>query len=77
MKNAVFMMKVLRQLCSELGKTINFTACYSDYIATLKDGKVAKKGTVEEIINEETLQEIYETNFDVKEINGSRISAYY
>lgn len=84
MKNASSMMKVLRQLCDELGKTIilvmhdiNFTACYSDYIVALKDGKIAKQGTVDEIINEDTLQEIYEMNFDVKEINGNRISVYY
>ena len=71
------MMKVLRQLCSELGKTINFTACYSDYIVALKNGVVEKQGTVDEIINEKTLKEIYEMDFNVQEINGSKISIYY
>ena len=84
MKNASSMMKVLRNLCDDLGKTIilvmhdiNFTACYSDYIVALKDGKIAKQGTVDEIINEDTLREIYEMDFNVQEIDGNKISIYY
>ena len=55
---------------------INFTACYSDYIVALKDGKIAKQGTVDEIINEDTLREIYEMDFNVQEIDGNKISIY-
>lgn len=84
MKNASAMMKVLRKLCDDLGKTIilvmhdiNFTACYSDYIVALKNGKIKKQGTVDEIIDEKILKEIYEMDFDVKEINGNKISIYY
>ena len=83
-KNASSMMKVLRNLCDELGKTIilvmhdiNFTACYSDYIVALKDGKIARQGTVDEIINEDILREIYEMDFNVQEIDGNKISIYY
>ena len=82
--NASSMMKVLRNLCDELGKTIilvmhdiNFTACYSDYIVALKDGKIARQGTVDEIINEDILREIYEMDFNVQEIDGNKISIYY
>ena len=84
MKNASSMMKVLRNLCDELGITIilvmhdiNFTACYSDYIVALKDGKIARQGTVDEIINEDILREIYEMDFNVQEIDGNKISIYY
>ena len=84
MKNASSMMKVLRNLCDDLGKTIilvmhdiNFTACYSDYIVALKDGKIARQGTVDEIINEDILREIYEMDFNVQEIDGNKISIYY
>ena len=84
MNNSVKMMKVLRNLCNELGKTIilvmhdiNFTSCYSDYIVALKDGKIAKEGKVGEIINENTLKEIYEMDFNVQEIEGNKISIYY
>lgn len=84
MNNSVQMMKVLRKLCSELEKTIilvmhdiNFTSCYSDYIICLKNGVIAKEGTVDEIINKETLEEIYEMDFEVKNIDGKKISIYY
>mgnify|MGYP000818932666 CR=1 FL=1 len=51
MKHSVEIMKILRRLTDELGKTviivihdINFASCYSDYIVALKDGKVVKDG---------------------------------
>lgn len=84
MKHAADIMKTLRKLVDELGKTviivihdINFASCYSDYIIALKDGVVAKEGTVHEIINQETLESIYEMPFNVQEINGQRICIYF
>ena len=84
MNNSVQMMKVLKKLCDELGRTIilvmhdiNFTSCYSDYIICLKNGMIAKEGIVDEIINKETLEDIYEMDFDVKDIDGKKISIYY
>ena len=81
MNNSVQMMKVLKKLCDELGKTIilvmhdiNFTSCY---IICLKNGMIAKEGIVDEIINKETLEDIYEMDFDVKDIDGKKISIYY
>ncbi|MCR8746936.1 ABC transporter ATP-binding protein [Romboutsia lituseburensis] len=84
MKHSVEMMKVLRNLCDELGKTvvlvmhdINYTSCYSDYIVALKDGKIASYGTRDEIINKETLESIYEMEFNITEINGEKICVYF
>lgn len=84
MNNSVAMMKVLRKLCDELGKTkilvmhdINFTSCYSDYIVALKDGVISKEGNTDLIINKEILDDIYEMEFDVQNINGNKISIYY
>ena len=84
MNNSVAMMKVLRKLCDELGKTIilvmhdiNFTSCYSDYIVALKDGVISKEGNTDLIINKEILEDIYEMEFDVQNINGNKISIYY
>lgn len=84
MKHSVEMMRVLRNLCDELGKTvilvmhdINYTSCYSDYILALKDGKIAKHGKTDEIINKEVLEEIYEMEFDIQEINGDKICIYF
>src|SRR5690606_41429981 len=51
MKHSVQIMKILRRLVNELGKTviivlhdINFASVYSDRIVALKDGKVVKDG---------------------------------
>lgn len=84
MSNSVQMMKVLRKLCDELNKTIvivmhdiNFASCYSDYVVAFKDGKLLKNGTTDEIINQNTLREIYQMDFDVQNINGRKISIYY
>ena len=84
MSNSVQMMKVLRKLCDELGKTIiivmhdiNFASCYSDYVVAFKDGKIVREGTTDEIINKNILEEIYQINFDVQNINGKKISIYY
>ena len=38
---------------------------------------IAKEGIVDEIINKETLEDIYEMDFDVKDIDGKKISIYY
>jgi len=56
---------------------INFASCYSDNIVALKKGKVVANGTVAEIINQATLSSIYDTDFDIHEINGKRICMYY
>src|SRR5699024_11035191 len=51
MRHSVQIMKTLRRLVDELGKTIvivihdiNFASCYSDEIVALKDGKIVKHG---------------------------------
>jgi iron complex transport system ATP-binding protein len=84
MKHSVQIMKVLRRLVDELGKTvvivihdINFASCYSDFIVALKDGKTVKEGPVEEIITSPVLKEIYEMDIDIQTINGNRICVYF
>ena len=78
------MMKIIRKLCDELGKTvvlvlheINYAAFYSDYICAFKDGGLYKSGTVEEIINKETLKEIYNVDFEILKIKDKPLSIYY
>lgn len=78
------MMRTVRRLCDELGKTvilvlheINYAAFYSDYICAFKDGKIAKFGPVEEVINKETLSDIYNVEFEILHIDGKPLSVYY
>ena len=72
--HATNMMKIVRRLCDELEKTIilvlheiNYAAFYSDYICAFVDGKVAKFGTVKEVMTKETLSEIYKVDFEIYE----------
>ena len=81
---ATNMMKILRRLCDELGKTviivlheINYAAYYSDYICAFKNGKIAKYGTVSEVITKEVLADIYNVQFEIMEIDGKLLSVYY
>lgn len=82
--HATNMMKMVRKLSDELGKTvilvlheINYAAFYSDYICAFKDGKIAKFGTVDEVITKENLSEIYGVDFQIQQINGKPLSIYY
>ncbi|GEN32930.1 iron ABC transporter ATP-binding protein [Aneurinibacillus danicus] len=84
MKHSVQIMKVLRRLVNELGKTviivihdINFASCYSDYIVALKDGKVVKEGSTDEIIQESVLKEIYDMDIKIEDINQNKICVYF
>ena len=82
--HATNMMKIVRRLCDELEKTIilvlheiNYAAFYSDYICAFVDGKVAKFGTVKEVMTKETLSEIYKVDIEILEIEGKPLSIYY
>ncbi len=78
------MMKLVRRLCDELGKTvilvlheINFASAYSDYIGAFKDGELFKFGEVTEVMTKENLKALYNVDFDIQIINGRPISIYY
>lgn len=78
------MMKIVRRLCDELGKTvilvlheINYAAFYSDYICAFKNGRIARFGTVEEVMTKENLKEIYNVDFEIMQIEGKPLSIYY
>ena len=82
--HATNMMKMVRKLSDELGKTvilvlheINYASFYSDYICAFKNGKIAKYGTVKEVIQKEVLSEIYQVDFEIMEIEGKPLCIYY
>ena len=49
---------------------INFAARYADYICAVKDGRLARFGTPDEIMDSAVLTEIFNT--DVRVIDGPR-----
>lgn len=82
--HAVNLMRIVRRLSDELGKTvivvlheINYAAFYSDYILAMKDGKIAAYGTVDEVITKETLHDIYEADFEILNVHGKPMCIYY
>ncbi|MEK3799007.1 ATP-binding cassette domain-containing protein [Peribacillus sp. FSL H8-0477] len=84
MKHSVQIMKILRKLVDELGKTvvivlhdINFASVYSDRIVALKDGRLIKDGLTSEIINSESLRDVYDMHIPVQEQDGCRICVYF
>ncbi|HLR81098.1 MAG TPA: ABC transporter ATP-binding protein [Bacillota bacterium] len=84
MRHSVQIMKILRRLVDELGKTIvivihdiNFASCYSDQIVALKDGKIVKQGPTCEVIDECVLKEIYDMDIEIKNIDNQRICVYF
>ncbi|MFJ5770647.1 ABC transporter ATP-binding protein [Psychrobacillus sp. NPDC093180] len=84
MKHSVQIMKILRKLVDELGKTvvivlhdINFASVYSDRIVALKDGRLVKDGPTHEIINSKALREVYDMDIPVQVQDGCRICVYF
>ncbi|MEN0648634.1 ABC transporter ATP-binding protein [Caldifermentibacillus hisashii] len=84
MKHSVQIMKTLRRLVDELGKTvllvihdINFASVYSDYIVALKNGQIIKQGTTDEIINRQVLRDIYDMDMHVQNIQNCRFCFYF
>jgi len=84
MRHSVQIMKTLRRLVDELGKTIlivihdiNFASCYSDHIVALKDGKIVKQGRTCDVIDKCVLKEIYDMDIDIKHIDNKRICVYF
>lgn len=84
MKHSVQIMKILRNLVDEKGKTIiivihdiNFVASYSDYIVALKDGKMIRYGNTEEIMKNEVLKDIYGMEIPIYKIENRKFCLYY
>ncbi|GIO24546.1 ABC transporter ATP-binding protein [Oceanobacillus sp. J11TS1] len=84
MRHSVQIMKTLRNLVNEMGKTIllvihdiNFASCYSDHIVALKDGKIVKQGRTCDVIDRCVLKDIYDMDIDIKEIDGRKICDYF
>ncbi|MDQ2067870.1 ATP-binding cassette domain-containing protein [Xinfangfangia sp. CPCC 101601] len=84
MKHAASMMKLLRRVSVELGKTIvlvlhdiNFAGYYSDQIVAMRDGRVLRQGPPAEVITSEVLREVYDMEIQVREIDGKPLALFY
>ena len=84
MKHAVQIMRALRRLCDEHGRTvilvihdINFAANYSDHIVALKHGVLRFSGPVDEVVTEQRLGELYDLDFEIVPNGRGRLCNYF
>ena len=83
-RHSLSMMRLLRRLADELGKTvilvlheINLASFYSDRICAFKDGRLAFAGTPAEIMTEERLRAVYGVDFRIVEVDGRPMALYH
>ena len=84
MKHSVEMMRLLRRLTDELGKTvvlvihyINFASCYSDSIIAMRSGRLVHQGPPAQIMQPDVLRDVYDIDIRIEEIEGNRIGVYF
>ena len=82
--HSVQMMQHLHNAARSLGRTIivvlhdiNFAARYADYICAIKDGKLARFGTVAEIMQDDLLTDIFNTPIQVIQGPSGPIACYH
>ena len=83
-KYSVEMMKIVKRLVADLGKTIvvvlhdiNFASAYADYIVAMKDGKIQVEGSPKEVIKPDVLNPVFGHEFNITERDGKNVCLYF
>lgn len=84
MRHSTAMMKLIRKIADDLGKTfvlvlhdINFASIYSDRIVAMRNGEMITQGSPRGILRSDVLREIFEIDIPVHEIDGRRLGLFY
>jgi iron complex transport system ATP-binding protein len=84
MRHAVGMMRMLRRMAAELGKTvvlvvhdINFASCYSDRIVAMRDGRVVADGPTAQMMQSPVLRKVFDLDVAVHELAGQQIGVFW
>ncbi len=84
MKHAVQIMRALRRLCDEQGRTvilvvhdINFAANYCDHIVAMKNGAVHCRGPVAEVVTEARLRDLFDLDFEILQSEQGFVCNYF
>lgn len=82
-KQGILMMKTLRNLVDELGKTvvvvihdINVASQFVDYMVAFKDGQVFSQGSPDQVMTQDVLSRLYDMELTIADINGKKICLY-
>ncbi|KAF6588111.1 iron ABC transporter ATP-binding protein, partial [Paenibacillus sp. EKM208P] len=54
-----------------------FASCYSDYIVGMKDGRLLKQGTADEMIDSQVLKDLYDMDIPIQQIGDHKICVYF
>jgi iron complex transport system ATP-binding protein len=83
-KYSVEMMKIIKRLVDDLGKTvivvlhdINFAAAYAGHIVAMKNGRIISEGPPEEMISKEVLDGVFDHDFHIVSHDGRSVCLYY
>ncbi len=83
-RHAVQIMRALRRLCDEHGRTvilvvhdINFAASYSDHIVAMKGGSIHCAGPVQEVMTEGRLKDLYGLDIEITHSGRGRLCNYF
>lgn len=84
MRHSVQMMRLLRSMADETGKTvvlvvhdINFAAAHSDRIVAMRHGRVVADGDVATMMSPAVLGEVFDMDIDVHDLGGQRVATYF
>lgn len=84
MKHSRQIMKILKELTITQNKTIvvvihdiNFVSVYADFIIALKDQKIAFFGDKNDGIDDKILNNIFDMDMQVKEVENKKVCIYY
>jgi len=83
-KYSVEMMKIVKKLVAELGKSIvvvlhdiNFASAYADHIIAMKDGMIHGQGSPSEVIKPDVLNPVFSYDFNIMERDGKKVCLYF
>lgn len=83
LKQSLQMLRILRRLVDELGKTvlvilhdINVASQFADQMVAFKDGRVFCQGPPSQVMVKELLETLYDVPLTLAEVNGKTICIY-
>jgi len=81
MRHAVQMMRMLRAMADELGRTVvlvvhdvNVAAAYSDRIVAMREGQLIASGPTPEMMTPEVLRKVFDVEVDVHDLGGRLVA---
>ncbi|MEY9211143.1 ATP-binding cassette domain-containing protein [Thermobifida halotolerans] len=84
MRHSAQMMRLLRSMADDTGKTIvlvvhdvNFAAAHSDRIVAMRRGRVVAEGDVATMMSPAVLEEVFDMEIDVHDLGGQRVATYF